>query len=522
MKSPKLLALVAALSLLFLTFVSHAAETPLWVEKVTASSHAAGHPPEQANDRDKNGARMDAAWVAGPNDASSAGQWIKYDFGGEVEVSRIVITNAWHTEKFKVYGRIKRFTLAYSDGTVLEYSGPTNGKGTAYYTGIRKARWVKLTIHEIYPGASATTGNQVAINLLAMYGNRLSGGPKPKPKPAPTKAKPPEKQTKTVAQPKAKPSTSSTKNETQMAAVEKAPKKQKHTRRWPADERGDYIFQWHAMPSKQTLVKRKPPYSLIDTVYEVKDAFSSDQAYAVAFESLYGVPVISDIEYDDEAKQFSFILRSSIGGIERLMVLNGPRTDHGKNEKSIAAKSASIRVEVKGEQFRITGIKIKEHLYYMFDPMDRDPATELEKASGSIVYLKRFIANYPEHALRLKAQRELNLLEKETKRASQEHEKKRKLWRLKGLEERDEKQRKAAAYEAQKKIMEMVCRGVLAYKPHETKTYITELKGQVHSVNGDEILIGILTTGTYTPDSDEYRVGKTVSEHYQEWRHCSY
>jgi hypothetical protein len=123
-----------------------------------ATTCVSSHLPAQgANDYGPDMLTTDqAAWcVAAP----AIGQWVRDGYAEPIKISRILITNGYakSAETFRNNGRVKRVAVETSDGVKMSF----DLKDRREFQEIRlprvaRARWVQITIEEIYPGARSS------------------------------------------------------------------------------------------------------------------------------------------------------------------------------------------------------------------------------------------------------------------------------------------------------------------------------------------------------------------------------
>lgn len=106
-----------------------------------------------------------AAWcVAAP----AIGQWVRDGYAEPVKIRRILITNGYakSEDAFRNNGRVKRVAVETSDGIKMSF----NLQDRREFQEIRlprvaRARWVQVTIEDIYPGARS---NDVCLSEVGI------------------------------------------------------------------------------------------------------------------------------------------------------------------------------------------------------------------------------------------------------------------------------------------------------------------------------------------------------------------
>ncbi len=98
------------------------------------------------------------AWIEGA-DGQGLGEWLRFDFGREINLHRIVILPGYFksAEIWKQNNRIASATLQFSNGTSKAVNFPDQMEKQAIDLGSVRTRWVRLEIKEIYAGSDPDT-----------------------------------------------------------------------------------------------------------------------------------------------------------------------------------------------------------------------------------------------------------------------------------------------------------------------------------------------------------------------------
>jgi hypothetical protein len=138
--------------------------TPLTI-KPTASSVRL---PIQTNTYDAVNAidnQRNTAWIEGAP-GPGTGEWIKFDFGREIILHRIIIQPGYFKspQTWKENNRINTADILFSDGTsrTLAFTNKPDTQQTEL--GAVKTSWVRLTITSIYQGAASGKYDDTALS----------------------------------------------------------------------------------------------------------------------------------------------------------------------------------------------------------------------------------------------------------------------------------------------------------------------------------------------------------------------
>jgi hypothetical protein len=98
------------------------------------------------------------AWIEGV-DGAGVGEWLRYDFGRELNLHRIVILPGYFKSS-EIWGqnnRLAAVTLQFSDGSSKHFTFPNRMERQTMGVGAVKTRWVRLVIDEVYSGTDPDT-----------------------------------------------------------------------------------------------------------------------------------------------------------------------------------------------------------------------------------------------------------------------------------------------------------------------------------------------------------------------------
>ena len=103
------------------------------------------------------GARK-TAWIEGA-DGPGLGEWLRFDFGREVNLHRIVVLPGYFKSPdiWKLNNRLASATISFSDGTSRSINFPDRMERQSFDLGSVKTRWVRLEIGEVYSGSDPDT-----------------------------------------------------------------------------------------------------------------------------------------------------------------------------------------------------------------------------------------------------------------------------------------------------------------------------------------------------------------------------
>ncbi len=95
------------------------------------------------------------AWFPNRTSKANKGEWIKFDFKKEETISSISIINGWikSDRLFRFNSRIKTAFVEFSNGHKAEISLIDSKEIQNFNFGGIHAKWVKIIIDDIYPGA---------------------------------------------------------------------------------------------------------------------------------------------------------------------------------------------------------------------------------------------------------------------------------------------------------------------------------------------------------------------------------
>jgi hypothetical protein len=98
------------------------------------------------------------AWIEGV-DGAGVGEWLRYDFGRELNLHRIVILPGYFksSEIWVQNNRLAAVTLQFSDGSSKHFSFPNRMERQTMDVGAVKTRWVRLVIDEVFSGTDPDT-----------------------------------------------------------------------------------------------------------------------------------------------------------------------------------------------------------------------------------------------------------------------------------------------------------------------------------------------------------------------------
>jgi hypothetical protein len=98
------------------------------------------------------------AWIEGA-DGPGLGEWLRFDFGREVNLHRIVILPGYFksADIWKLNNRLASATLSFSDGSSRSINFPDRMERQTFDLGSVKTRWVRLEIGEVYAGSDPDT-----------------------------------------------------------------------------------------------------------------------------------------------------------------------------------------------------------------------------------------------------------------------------------------------------------------------------------------------------------------------------
>jgi hypothetical protein len=109
--------------------------------------------PENALDNNKK-----TAWIEGV-DGPGIGEWLRFDFGREINLHRIVILPGYFKSQdiWAQNNRLAAATLQFSDGSSQRFTFPDRMERRSLDVGAVKTRWVRLVIDGVYAGTDPDT-----------------------------------------------------------------------------------------------------------------------------------------------------------------------------------------------------------------------------------------------------------------------------------------------------------------------------------------------------------------------------
>jgi hypothetical protein len=109
--------------------------------------------PENAVDNNKK-----TAWIEGV-DGPGVGEWLRFDFGREINLHRIVILPGYFKSQqiWAQNNRLAAATLQFSDGSSQRFTFTDRMERQTLDVGAIKTRWVRLVIDDVYTGTDPDT-----------------------------------------------------------------------------------------------------------------------------------------------------------------------------------------------------------------------------------------------------------------------------------------------------------------------------------------------------------------------------
>jgi hypothetical protein len=109
--------------------------------------------PENSIDNNKK-----TAWIEGV-DGPGIGEWLRFDFGREINLHRIVILPGYFKSQdiWAENNRLAAATLQFSDGNSQRFTFPDRMERRSLDVGAVKTRWVRLVIDDVYTGTDPDT-----------------------------------------------------------------------------------------------------------------------------------------------------------------------------------------------------------------------------------------------------------------------------------------------------------------------------------------------------------------------------
>lgn len=98
------------------------------------------------------------AWIEGV-DGPGVGEWLRFDFGREINLHRIVILPGYFKSQqtWAQENRLAAATLQFSDGSSQRITFPDRMERQVIDVGAIKTRWVRLVIDGVYAGTDPDT-----------------------------------------------------------------------------------------------------------------------------------------------------------------------------------------------------------------------------------------------------------------------------------------------------------------------------------------------------------------------------
>ena len=98
------------------------------------------------------------AWIEGV-DGPGIGEWLRFDFGREINLHRIVILPGYFKSPqiWAQNNRLAAVTLQFSDGSSNHFTFPDRMERQTLDVGTIKTRWVRLVIGEVFSGTDPDT-----------------------------------------------------------------------------------------------------------------------------------------------------------------------------------------------------------------------------------------------------------------------------------------------------------------------------------------------------------------------------
>ncbi|HSS22769.1 MAG TPA: discoidin domain-containing protein [Pyrinomonadaceae bacterium] len=120
---------------------------------VRYSVQANTYDPANAIDNNKK-----TAWIEGV-DGSGVGEWLRFDFGREINLHRIVVLPGYFKSPdiWAQNNRLAAVTLQFSDGSSQHFNFPDRMERQVLDLGAVKTRWMRLVIDQVYSGSDPDT-----------------------------------------------------------------------------------------------------------------------------------------------------------------------------------------------------------------------------------------------------------------------------------------------------------------------------------------------------------------------------
>ncbi len=98
------------------------------------------------------------AWIEGV-DGPGIGEWLRFDFGREINLHRIVILPGYFKSQqiWAQNNRLAAATLQFSDGSSQRFPFPDRMERQVIDVGAIKTHWVRLVIDDVYTGTDPDT-----------------------------------------------------------------------------------------------------------------------------------------------------------------------------------------------------------------------------------------------------------------------------------------------------------------------------------------------------------------------------
>lgn len=98
------------------------------------------------------------AWIEGV-DGPGIGEWLRFDFGREINLHRIVILPGYFKSPqiWAQNNRLAAATLQFSDGSLNHFTFPDRMERQTLDVGAIKTRWVRLVIDGVFSGTDPDT-----------------------------------------------------------------------------------------------------------------------------------------------------------------------------------------------------------------------------------------------------------------------------------------------------------------------------------------------------------------------------